>query len=501
MDLSVLAAIKALVRERCGLILEGSSADKLRDALQERIAATGCAGIEDYRLRLHVSTAEFQELVNRLTINETYFFREPQQLRLMADKLVPRLLARRGERLPLRILSAGCSSGEEPYSIVIELRERYGDGAARLFQVAGGDIDTGVLARAREGVYSEFSFRGVPADVRSRYFDKEPGGYRIGKSVRDLVGFHELNLFANVFPPALREFDIVFLRNVSIYFDAAARRTIQQNLSSLMKDDGILVIGTAETLANDLGVLPMVEEDGLFYFAKDGARTLEWLSPSPTPPLPALAWPLPAVPDPLAAARPAALPPESPWQGASLPVPTMPVAPRVRIEDARALVADRRYDEAAPLLESILAASPADKAALLLKAHVLVNRKEFAAAEAAARRVLDAEPWCVDACLLAGLAAKWREQAEEAIRWFKQAAYARQECWPAHYYLGDLYRLRGEHEAARRAYRVALQALAREGANTGIEVVPFGLPANEIRFLCEHHLARLGAAPALAGAR
>jgi chemotaxis protein methyltransferase CheR len=90
-----------------------------------------------------------------------------------------------------------------------------------------------------------------------------------------------------------------------------------------------------------------------------------------------------------------------------------------------------------------------------------------------------------------GLASKWRQQSEAAIRWFKQAAYACHECWPAHYYLGDLYRQSGETELARRAYRVVISLLSGGESDTGIKVVPLGLLAGEIRFLCEHQMARL----------
>ncbi len=141
----------------------------------------------------------------------------------------------------------------------------------------------------------------------------------------------------------------------------------------------------------------------------------------------------------------------------------------------------------------MLGAEPGNAEALSLKAHVLINRKDFAAAEVLARGVLAVDAWSVDALLLLGLAAKWRLQPEAAIRWFKQAVYARHECWPAHYYLGDLYRSLGDNELARRAYRVVIKLLCANEPDTGIKYVPFGLPTGEIRFLCEHQLAKLPA--------
>ena len=138
--------------------------------------------------------------------------------------------------------------------------------------------------------------------------------------------------------------------------------------------------------------------------------------------------------------------------------------------------------------------------AQLLKAHALINRKDFSAAEELAQRVLAADTWSIDALLLLGLAAKWRKQSAAAIRHFKQAAYAHHECWPAHYYLADLYRASGEIELARRSYRAAIQLLSGTVPRPmpGIKYVPFGLPVDEVRFLCEHQLAKL---PAVANKR
>ncbi|MBS4095305.1 MAG: protein-glutamate O-methyltransferase CheR, partial [Sulfuricella sp.] len=267
-----LAPYQELIKQRCGLILEGNNADKLATVLAQRSAVLGCADPADYYTRLYGDHTEFQELVNLLTINETYFFREPEQLELLTGTLAPRLLAQRDHALPLRILSAGCSSGEEPYSILMALREKYPESADTLFAVAGGDIDTQVLAKARGGCYGEFSFRGVASDIKARYFDREPYAYRIKEDLRRRVEFHQLNLLVDSYPATLGNFDVIFFRNVSIYFDTPTRRLIQRNLATLLKDDGYLVIGTAETLANDLGELALVEENGLFYFVKPAAK-------------------------------------------------------------------------------------------------------------------------------------------------------------------------------------------------------------------------------------
>jgi chemotaxis protein methyltransferase CheR len=505
-----LQPFKTLIKERCGLLCEGNCEEKLARALDER-SATLAINPADYYTRLRGDHAEFQELVNLLTINETYFFREPEQINLLVERIAPRLLAARGGQAPLRILSAGCSSGEEPYSLVMALMEKYGDSVAQLFSFAGGDLDTEVLNKARTARYTDFSFRGVPEKIRSRYFERDPRGHALKSHIKNLVSFHELNLLADAFPSTLRDFDIIFFRNVSIYFDTPTRKIIQRNLASLLKNDGLLMIGTAETLANDLGVLPLVEEDGLFYFVKGNpplAQTVSFNPPHSSgittrAPL-SKRWIEEDFSAPKMVKSP--LPPhlkrgESSATVPDFSVPSAPAKPKPTLDTARQQILDKHYDEALPALKALLLDDPNNIEALLLKAHALINRKAFVAAEKMALRVLANNAWSIDALLLLGLAAKWQQHHAEAIRHFKHAAYSRHECWVAHYYLADLYRDSGENELACRAYRTVLQLLSGNEPDTGIKYVPFGLPTKEIQFLSEHQLTKLCAVKLQAGQR
>ncbi|TXT41176.1 MAG: chemotaxis protein methyltransferase CheR [Comamonadaceae bacterium] len=487
-----LIRFKQLIKARCGLMFEGNSEANLQQVLNERARILALEPASYYE-RLKSSVAEFQELVNRLTINETYFFRESEQIRLLVDHLVPRFLARREGRAALRILSAGCSSGEEPYSLAMALMDKYGERSAGLFDIHGADIDSAALAKARNARYTRFSFRGVSDEAQSRYFDKEDWGHVLKVSVRKQVSFHSLNLLAESLPPQLNDFDIVFFRNVSIYFDAPTRQRVQHKLASMMKDQGVLVMGAAETLANDLGVLPLVEDAGQFYFVKGGSswpaqnpQTMmpDRATPVTTPPLPQLHMALERVP----VQRPSAI-----ADVLQVPLPDF--------ETLYGLVRDKQFDQALPLLDAVLIQAGSSTWARLLKANVLINRKEFSAAENLAQEVLAADAWSIDALLLLGLAAKWQQQPEVAVRWFKQATYSRHECWPAQYYLADLYRRGGESDLARRAYRVVIQLLSDKEPDTGIQYLPLDLPIGQVRFLCEHQLAKLPVDKALESQR
>lgn len=493
-----LARFKALIKQRCGLLFEGHSEANLAQTLAARSRELNMPAAK-YYAEAHNNGAEFQELINRLTINETYFFREAEHISLLVDHLVPRLLAARSSGEPVRILSAGCSSGEEPYSLVMALMDKYGERVAQQFEFVGGDIDSAVLARARLARYTGFSFRGVPNAVRDRHFDADGWGFSVKEQVRKQVQFHELNLLDGAVSPALRDFDIVFFRNVSIYFDAATRKAVQHNIAALMKDKAVLITGTAETLANDLGVFQLVEEAGLYYFAKG------------RPLIPDVHAPTHAIRTPVTARETSELSIvpvsrrrrdyPSPPPAAADPRATAPVPVPMALDAIAQLLRDRRYDQALPLLDDVLLLEADHTHALLLKAHVLINRRDFATAERLAKSVQARHVWSIDALLLLGLAAKWQRQPQAAIHWFKQAAYAHQTCWVAHYYLADLYREGDETERACRAYRVVLQLLGGDATDTGIEVVPLDLPVGEIRFLCTHQLGKLSATKTPEGQR
>ena len=501
--------LQALVKQRCGLQFEGADTEKLVQAVHQRSQALGIVA-SDYEQAAQPEE-EFQELVNLLTINETYFFREPEQIQLLVNQLMPRLLAHYGNSQPVRILSAGCSTGEEPYSLAMALWQKYGDNANRWFHIMGADIDSQALAKARAGRYSDFSFRGVAAAQRERFFT--PGaawrGWQISPEIQRAVSFYELNLLSDHSPAALQGCDVIFFRNVSIYFDQPTRKQIQRNLARLLKPDGVLMIGTAETLANDLGVLPLVEEAGLFYFVQGQPASVPAHLRQPNQPNGGQAFALPATTTPIASTPAAQLLAPQPLQvpaGWRMPAPQPPAAPPASLADclaqAQQALHNKQPERAIPLLQSALAqasaAGQSPQQAQLLLAYALLERKDFAAAQTLAQQVLDADAWSVDACMLLGLAAKWSEQPQAAIPHFRQAIYAHQACWPAHYFLADALRSTGAVDAARRAWRVVLQLLpeeasAADAAQHGIRYLPLALPAQDIRFLCQRYLAQTAA--------
>jgi len=476
-----LTAFKQLIKRHCGLQLEGIAEDRLRKALKAAAITAGVQHLQDFLPLLVRDTELTSDLVSQLTVNETYFFRESSQIELLTQQLLPRLLNHK--KKPIKILSAGCSSGEEPYSLVIALEETWGQAAQEFFQVEAGDLDRQILQKARLGQYSPFSFRGVSQAVRKRYFQPLGTYFQLKPEICDQVTFHDLNLLAPKLPEQLTGFDVIFFRNVSIYFDLETRQTIQEKLFQMMSDQGVLVMGSSETLANNLGVFQLVEEQGIYYFVK-GQQLLppqilqEPPTKSPSKPLPL----------PKARSRPVDAP--KPKRAAITSMSS--TSGLLPVKSILQLIEDQDFSLALHQLDRLLAAGQNTQDARLLKAWLLGNRKEFQLAEDLLSEVLNLDPWFFDALFLQALLDRWQSKTPEALKGFKKAAFIQTDSWPAHYYLAESYRLSGQREQALQAYQTARRLLMTGShPNSGLQLLPLALAPGDLRFLIDHQIERL----------
>jgi len=197
-----------------------------------------------------------QELINEMTVNETYFLREDSQFTDLITVLLPQIAAqRRAERsrAPIRILSLPCSTGEEPYSIGIKLMEEWPGITDFDVEIVAADIDTRVLETARRGEYGERSMHRLSHQLRSRWFDRigpsAAGRYRIKADLREAIEFSPVNVCDPDSMRAFRRFDIAFCRNVLIYFDQPSCRRAAENLFSALAPGGYLFIGHSESMS------------------------------------------------------------------------------------------------------------------------------------------------------------------------------------------------------------------------------------------------------------
>lgn len=195
---------------------------------------------------------ELEEIMDLLTTNETYFFREEYQLNAFSNEIVPELCKRKlaaGQPRRLRIWSAGCSTGEEPYTIAMLLLEQRCLQGWQL-EIIGTDISQRVLQQARRGVYGRSAFRMTDDYYLLKYFEPQDGGFRIVDKVRQLVSISHLNLLDRTRMAMLGQFDLVFCRNVIIYFDIAAKKQVVESFHRVLQDGGFLLLGHSESLMN-----------------------------------------------------------------------------------------------------------------------------------------------------------------------------------------------------------------------------------------------------------
>ncbi len=221
-------------------------------------------------VRAGACTVSSQRLINELTVNETYFLREDRQFDALVDSVLPRIRTDRrntGDPASIRILSLPCATGEEPYSIGIELLERWPDIAEVDVEIVGADIDTRVLEQARRGEYGERSLQRVPPAVRSRWFERTgPELFRIKPELRDAIEFSLANICESDAMRSFRDFDVVFCRNLLIYFDELSTRRAIENLFGVLRPGGYLFLGLSESMSRASSILePVRLAEGIVY--------------------------------------------------------------------------------------------------------------------------------------------------------------------------------------------------------------------------------------------
>jgi chemotaxis protein methyltransferase CheR len=238
-----------LIHDITGLSYGETSRFFLERRLETRISALGGMTPYNYLQFLQYDADRAQEwdlLIAVITTNETYFMREERQLRCFQKDILPKLGDRGGQKI--RIWSAGCSSGEEPYTIAILIKE-LGRIPDDLIEIYATDINSKVLAKAKAGLYTESSFRAVDKDFKDRWFTTETSGqYKVRDTVQKMVTFARFNLFDESRYSLLSPFDVIFCRNVIIYFDLEAKVKVVERFHDKLRSGGYLLLGHSESL-------------------------------------------------------------------------------------------------------------------------------------------------------------------------------------------------------------------------------------------------------------
>lgn len=243
-----------LVYDSVGINLKKGKRELLKTRLAKRLRALGLQSFgQYYKHVIKDDPSELTNLFDAISTNKTSFFREMHHFDFLTDSVLPGIVEekRKSRNKEIRVWSAACSAGQEPYSIAITVSRFLGNELGWNIKVLGTDISTKVLAKAERGVYSECEVEGLPKDIYREYFLKgkggEEGSLRVKKSIRDHIFIRRLNLISESFP-FKKKFDFIFCRNVMIYFDKATQSALISRIESYLAPGGYLFLGHAESL-------------------------------------------------------------------------------------------------------------------------------------------------------------------------------------------------------------------------------------------------------------
>ena len=394
------AQLAAVVRLRAGLIIDPARRDVLAELVHDRMTHLGLTDPGAYLDRVERDPAERQTLVEGLTIGETYFARIPPQIRALQQLVLPALLSRPERRL--RIWSAGCSTGEEPYTLALLLAELLPEGGRGYdVRIIGTDINSRALHTAREGRYGARSVSLLSEENLARYFIRDGDSWRVGAELRSMVEFRQHNLVSD--PPPEQRLDLVLCRNVLIYFDRPQMLSVVDSMHRALTPGGWLLLGHSETLWRLYNGFGLVRHEDAFLYRRDDAvvatprqlpRPVERVirSPRPASTIPT------AIPSTISKAIPKAIPTLKPG------------------EQIREALGAGAYAMAADLAAALLDRQPLAAEIHYLHGLALVELGEDAPALIALRRAAYLDPACGFAQFLLGLVLGRLDHAAEAAR-------------------------------------------------------------------------------------
>ena len=438
------ATFQSLVERRFGLFLNPEQGQALEEALQARMQALRLDCPRHYLRYLDCAgdEREARRLVSLLANTETHFLRVPEHFEVLRMHLIPALV-RRGRRV-IRIWSAACSTGQELYSIAMVAREyTLACPGAVEFDLLGTDLSDANLQTARAGYYSARCLRGLDGARIERYLVREGEGYRVKPELRAMVHFCYMNLMDHPLPfPSDQKWDIVFCRNVLLYFREAQACKVVAELEKVLASDGYLLAAPSESMRNLSSRLRVQQVGGVFIHGK--AKTWgEGMLPNLR--LPRL----------LAARRL----PEAP------PAPARPAAEPTGQQDyarCAALVAAGALEgQGLEEIERCCDQEPQQPQWALLLARACLSSGEAERAQRLCETLVEAHPVLAAAHFVLGLALAHRGPVRLSIEHYHRALYLDEDFFPAHYHLARAYRAVGDYRRARNAYRHALAVLER----------------------------------------
>lgn len=446
-----------LILERTGLLFGPKRKDRLARGV---MAAARLAGFEDreayydHLLGSGPESDSWDELISSITVGETYFFRNSSHFNALRGFILPHLMARHAQDRRLRIWSAGCGTGEEPYSVAMLLHELLPDIERWNVLILATDINRRALQQARQGRYREWSFRVTHPAIRDRYFTRRDELFELNSLVREAVTFAYLYLAENAYPSLATNsnaMDLILCRNVAM--PEGVMREIAARLHRCLLPDGWLIVGASETSSQIYGQFAARSLNGAVIYQKSAERFSQ-------PPRPAHQTGSQIAP---AAAAPA-------FQPAKVRRPPEPGPPEIGhrreepvalYEQGLALLSQGRYEEAQSLFLSCLEGNPDSAAVCYQMARALANQGRLEEARSWCQQAVARNPLLIEAHYTLALIHQEQAAFDQAIAQLKQTLYLDPDFVLAHFSLANLYRQAREQEGAVRHHAQAIRLAAK----------------------------------------
>ena len=484
MEQALLQQFQQLVAAHTGLQIRAQELAAFQQTLLARSKALQLSQPEKYcRLLENASTQSAQEwtqLIALLTNQESYFFRDKGQFSLLRQTILPKLIEANHERRELRLWSAGCSTGEEAFSLamlvdqLLPARENW-----KIF-ILGTDLKEAALDKARRGLFSPWSFRLVEPAMQQIYFREQQSDYKLNARIRDMVTFRAGNLFKDSFPSkaaGIYEMDLILCRNVFIYFEASAVSVVINKMAKTLREGGYLMTGHAELNTQNVQPLQARVLTGSVVYQRDNNGNLSNAARSTpaAPPAPALTSPVFISPIPPA---PNTSLPANRTTPRSEVAAIIPAAPTDLLAEAEVLFRQKSYVAALEKTIQCLQSEPQNHDALCMAAQSCANLGRYDEAAGYCRRAIAVDSFApVPYSLLAHIEEE-RGASEVAAQLLKKVIYLAPNFIPAYLELADLHQKQGDQTRAQKMRASALELLRGLPPETIVE--PYELAAPEI---------------------
>jgi chemotaxis protein methyltransferase CheR len=462
------------IQHKTGLCLCQNKIEDLKTILSQLITSSSCENADQFYTMLHLPSPRTDAILNQmitcLTIGETYFFRISPHFKILQEVLIPEIISRkRGER-QIRIWSAGCSTGEEPYSLAILLAELLPDLTQWDILILATDINRESLEKAQQGIYGRWSFREVPMEVIKKNFLHRDESYLIKKKFKDMVTFKPLNLMDNTYPSLLtltNEMDLILCRNVTIYFTPETTKKVVDKFYHSLGEGGYLLVGPAEYSAEVYRTFTTrIFPEVIVYQKKKLRDHSPLLKGTPHYLVPSIrvrqgdSKSTQGTSSPLTHSEPS--PPEN-------KVPRELGKQETEIfREAIQCLETEAYNHAIEKFMEVLKLNPHNARAYFFLARISAQQNNRADAIHCLTKSITCDPLLTEAYHLLALLKLEEGNSDEAINLFKKSTYIDPRFVLGYYYLGTIYKKQGKKEFCKKMFSNVRELLLNRNLNDKI---------------------------------